>query len=646
MIGMKSWDERARMKGVGMFASKFVGMVIGVLSAGIACAVEKQATELWEVFGSFGKATGTAVQEGDAWRLKGDGYVLETTVETDESGVSWRRSVLRNVSSKNITAHCLMDRFPLDEGELEVYTQRSFWQNESRGCWQPLNTSVAVRNPNMRSCNAVTPMLAVWNGQSGRGRVFHLLTDSAYELSAVRSSVGSDRTAVAVEVGMDARQLAYELKPGESVAFPEVITYEFANKLDLDCHKLHAWWNRHHPGRVPANLYNTWLCRFDKLSVPLLLAQVEKAAALGLDYFVIDAGWFGPKKDWWLVRGDWEERPDGWLGGRMNEISAAARKAGLKFGFWVEAESVMDTARIGKEHPDWVLPGNFYDFTNPEAFASLVEKVTALLKKYEASFLKFDFNQNRAHDPTGRAFTAYNAAYRAFVREIRRRNPGVYIEGCASGGYMMDLGWARDFDSFWLSDNQSPRDGLRIVKETMLRLPPRLIDRWITARSLEKVQPDYRGKDMRLLSADDATWTQVRSFDPSYYDAFTDGGPLGFSCDLTAFSAEHLAHFKAAVAQHRKQGEFWRTAVWRILCDSPDVTVFQSSDEALRDVHVLAFSECPSQSSVRVHPALAPQTDYEVDGKRRPAADLAREGLVVPVGRWSAREVVLKAVKK
>ena len=627
-----------------MFASKFVGMVIGVLSAGIACAVEKQATELWEVFGSFGKATGTAVQEGDAWRLKGDGYVLETTVETDESGVCWRRSVLRNVSSKTITAHCLMDRFPLDEGELEVYTQRSFWQNESRGCWQPLNTSVAVRNPNMRSCNAVTPMLAVWNGQSGRGRVFHLLTDSAYELSAVRSSVGSDRTAVAVEVGMDARQLAYELKPGESVAFPEVITYEFANKLDLDCHKLHAWWNRHHPGRVPANLYNTWLCRFDKLSVPLLLAQVEKAAALGLDYFVIDAGWFGPKKDWWLVRGDWEEQPDGWLGGRMNEISAAARKAGLKFGFWVEAESVMDTARIGKEHPDWVLPGNFYDFTNPEAFASLVEKVTALLKKYEASFLKFDFNQNRAHDPTGRAFTAYNAAYRAFVREIRRRNPGVYIEGCASGGYMMDLGWARDFDGFWLSDNQSPRHGLRIAKETMLRLPPQKIERWIVARTAENLQPDYGGRDARLVATEDATWTHVHSYSPSYVDAFAAGGPYCFSCDLTAFSAEHFNHFRDVVARRRAEGDFWRNAVGRILCDTPNLTVLQYSDPRLSDVRVVAASDVLAQRSVRVYPVLDPAARYRVDGEVRTAADIARDGVRMPIASHEGRELVLKRV--
>lgn len=606
----------------------------------IADAAEaKSATELWDVFGSFGRAQGQAAKDGDAWRLKGDGYVLETKVETDGNGVSHRRSTLKNTSDRPVTACCLMDRFPVDEGELEVYTQCSFWQNESRGRWQPLVTSVVARNPNMRSCNAVAPMLAVWNRQAGRGRVFHLISDAAYEMSAIRSNPFGDRTRVSVEVGMDARQLAYELKPGETVAFPEVISYEFTNKLDLDCHKLHAWWNRRYPGRAPAAIYNTWLCRFDKISVPLLLSQVEKAAALGLDYFVIDAGWFGPKADWGSVRGDWEERPDGWLGGRMGEVSAAARKAGLKFGFWVEAESVVATSRTKKEHPDWVLPGGFYDFTNPAAFAALVDKVTALLKRYEASFLKFDFNQNLDRDPTGKAFAAYNGAYRAFVREIRRRNPGVYIEGCASGGYLMDLGWARDFDSFWLSDNQSPYHGVRIVKETMVRLAPRQIERWITARALSNIQPDSGcGPDHRILASDDGTWCNARTISAAALDGFTMGGPYCFSCDLTAFEDRDLAHFAEVIAERRKDADFWNRAVGRILCDTPTFTVFQYDDGALGDVRIVAIPNRPVQQSIAVHPVLTPGADYQVGDKTLTAAELAEKGVVLKTNGTYSRD--------
>ena len=209
----------------------------------------------------------------------------------------------------------------------------------------------------------------------------------------------------------------------------------------------------------------------------------------------------------------------------------------------------------------------------------------------------------------------------------------------------MDLGWARTFDSFWLSDNQSPEAGLRILKETMLRLPPRYIDRWVAVRSLTNIQPDFRRQDSRLLSTDDATWTHARTFGLSYYDAFADGGSFGLSCDLAALSKDHIAHFKNLIGEKVQQREFWRTAVCRILCDTKDVVVFQNSDVALEEVHLLVIAERPSQRSVCVHPVLDPTQEYEINGVKKSAARLAQDGLVIPVGQWQANETILKVVR-
>ena len=607
-------------------------------------AAKRDAHDLWEMFGTFGSVDGPAELEGNTYRLVHEGYVV-TSVEETDGGVTHRRTVLKNTSKQPITATCLLDRFPLEEGEWEVYTQTGCWENESRGAWQPLNTAVEVRNRSMRTCNGSAPMIAVYNRQTGRGRAYHLLSDTAYELHALRVNHAGNRSRVAVETGMDARQLAYRLAPGEEVALPEVVTYEFTNKLDLDCHRLHAWWNRHYPSRRPAALYNTWLYRFDRIDADELLKQVDRAAVMGFEYFVIDAGWFGPPETWSSVRGDWKELPNGRLRGRMGEISAAARKAGMKFGFWVEAESVTDGCTVAKEHPDWVIPGGLYDFTIPAAYDHLVETVCALLKKYDASFLKFDFNQNLEYDRTGRAFADYNRAYRRFVREIRRRNPGIYIEGCASGGYMMDMGWGRDLDSFWLSDNQSPHEGFRIAKETMLRLAPRQIERWIVARTLKCGQPDCGGNDSRILATEDATWTRAGTYHASYIDSFLAGGTPGFTCDLTAFSPEDFNHFRDYIARFKQDAAFWQTAVGRILCDTGKVTVLQYSDEALTDVRVVVATERVQQSSVRVYPALDPAGVYEVNGAKRTAADIARDGIVVDIGDYTGGGVRLVRVK-
>ena len=627
--------------------------VLRLLAAGASLTVCAAATagtarDRWDVSGSFGVIDGAVTETADGYSSASKSVRVETKVERDANGVELRRSVLRNLSPETVFARCLLDRFAFDGGEYEVYTQVNTWQQESRGLWQPLNTGVEARGDGMRTAYGAAPTLALWNAQSGRGRVFHVLSDSSWEIHARRVPAGGESTRVVVEVGMDGRHLNFPVGKDGEVAFPEILTYEFANRTDLDCHKLHAWWNGRHPRQELPAVYNSWLCRFDKLDADFVLRQVAAAKRIGLDYFVLDAGWFGKKADWWSTRGDWEERPDGALGGRMAEISAAVRKAGMKFGFWVEAESANANAAVVKAHPDWFVRrggGLFLDFRKRAAFDHLLETVCGLLKRYEASYLKFDFNQDGGYDLTGRDFAEYNARYRAFVRAVRERNPGVYIEGCASGGLMMDLGWARDFDSFWLSDNQSPLHGLRIVKDTMLRLPPRMIERWIVARTEAGGQPDYHGKRSRLVATDDATWTNTRSFGRGYFEAFAAGGTLGFSCDLTAFSEDDLNWWREVVARHHRDSRFWSSAVGRVLCDTPSVTAFEYSDAAFDEVRIVVAADRVRQDRTVLFPTLAPSCSYRVGDEVRTAADIAARGVAVPVRNYSGQEVKLVKVR-
>ena len=601
------------------------------------------ARDVWTVFGDFGCMDGEVATTGAGLSHESGGLRVETSDEAGVADVRLRRTVVRNVTDRPLVVSCLLDVFRFDGGDFEVYTQANSWMEESRGAWQPLRTGVLARGGAMRSTSGAAPVLALWNRQTARGHVFHLLSEGAWEMRASFTPFGF----VHVETGYDSLQLCRTLRPGESLALPEVLHYEFTNKADLDCHRLHAWWNARHPGgRLPA-FYNTWLCRFDKLDFDFVLKQVACAKDLGLDYFVVDAGWFGPAKGWTKVRGDWRESPDGALRGRLADLSAAVRAAGLKFGFWLEAEIADAGTEIVREHPEYFRAlgkGRFLDFTRDDARGYLLETVCGLLEKYQASFIKFDFNCDPGYDASGRAFVDYLAGYRRFLREVRARNPGVYLEGCASGGLMMDLGWAREFDSFWPTDNQSPVYGLRIVKETMLRMPPRLVERWITARSAEGLQPDYFGGDSRLLVTEDAWFRDLRSVAPGYVSAFAAGGPVGFSCDLTAFSNAHRAHFREMVAAAKRDEAFWREAVGRVLCDAPGVTALQYSDAALRDVRVQIATERALQSRVAVRPVLDPALVYEHDGRSETGADWMAQGLDVKADFFSATELRFAAV--
>lgn len=576
---------------------------------------------------------------GDGVSREADGLRVETAETTGAAGVTLRRTVVRNVSDRPVTATCLLDVFDFGGGDFEVYTQANTWMNESRGAWQPLHVEVAARGGGMRTSFGAAPVLALWNVQERRGRVFHLLSDAAWEMRASVVPGEGEKTFVRVETGMDSRHLRFALGPGEEVVLPEVVTYAFANKEDLDCHRLHEWWNAEHPSRGIPSIYNSWLCRFDKLDLDFVLKQVECAKELGLDYFVIDAGWFGPAKDWWSVRGDWAERPDGHLGGRLAEVSAAVRAAGMKFGLWLEAEIADGGAEIVRAHPEYfreIRGTRYLDFTRDDAREHLLAAVRSLVEAYGVSFIKFDYNNDPCVDPTGRDFADYNAGYRRFLREVRRRHPGIYLEGCASGGLMMDLGWARDFDSLWLSDNQSPVHGLRIAKETMLRMPPGKIERWTTVRSADGLQPDYFGSDARLLATEDAWWRDMRTVSPDSVAAFAAGGPVGFSCDLTALSDAHRAFFRRMVEERKKDEAFWRGAVGRVLCDTPEVVALQYSDAALRDVRVVVATARSRQKSVTVRPVLDPALGYEHAGRIDSGAAWMERGVDVETGLFTA----------
>ena len=630
---------------------KKLWIVTGAAVLCIAGAAEgaDKTCDNWDVFTDFGIFEGVVRKTENGFAADENGIRVETEENTGAADVTRRRTVVRNMSNKPLAAMRLLDVFRFEGGDFEVYTQANTWMNESRGAWQPLHTCVEARCGGMRTSYGAAPVLALWNRQTGRGRVFHLMSDAMWEMRAAVVPGEQDNASVAVEVGMDSRYLHYVLKPGEMVALPEVVYYDFTNKTDLDCHKLHEWWNENNQCRAVPTIYNTWLCRFDKLSFDFVMKQVKKAEELGLEYFVIDAGWFGAKGSWVALRGDWKELPDGWLGGRLEEIVKAVRESGMKFGLWIEAEVAADTSESFKTHPEYFRRdhgGIYLDFTRADARDHLHYAIDALVGKYGVEFIKFDFNCDAKVDDLRRDFADYNAGYRRFVREVRARHPGIYLEGCASGGLMMDLGWARDFDSFWLSDNQSPVYGLRIAKETMLRLPPSKIERWIAARSATNLQPDYFGNDERLLVTEDAFWREMRSVTLDFVAAFAAGGPVGFSCDLTALSEKHTEHFRKMVAERKKDAAFWGKAVGRVLCDTPEVVILQYSDAALKDVRVVVATGRSRQDRTTVRPVLDVELEYEHEGQRRKGAFWMEHGVDVGTGINGAKELRFAAVDR
>lgn len=612
--------------------------------------------------GSFGEMRGTVQRDGKAISLNTPEYSITCTYEHDAYGVFTRRDLFVNRSDKEMIVNGLKSRFVFEGGEYEVYTQFCNWQTENMGQWQPLVTSVSVGTDCIRDCQNAAPFMALWSAQEQRGVALHLLPESGWSMKATRVGIGGKKTKIVVELGISDYNFAKKLAPGESLELPELICYEVKNKIHLDCYKLHNYLHTRYPRRLMPMMYNTWLYRFDNITFENLSKQIPLAADLGLEYFFIDAGWFGKGKDWFTSVGDWEENQTAGFQGRMLEFANQVRAAGMKFGIWLEPERAHVNSDAVKNHPEYYLPMGadtenlFLDFGNPEAREWMLGVLGGLIEHYGVEYIKDDFNAHDYFDVKQESFISYHKGQREFIKTLRERYPQVYLCSCAGGGMRMELDNYKYFDSTWPSDNESPYTEMEMYRHGILRLPPQAFERWAAIHSITGLEDFYKsfgnscyGSCERLVACADATWTHIDGVMLSYLKGYMTGGPIGFSCDLSLISETVRAEMKAFIAKMKEERAFWMTAVARVLCATKTLDVYQYSDMALNRAVIQVFTNDVLQETCTVHPELDAAKSYRVNGEVRTGAEIQEEGIEITLhSDWADHypmfEVILEAV--
>jgi alpha-galactosidase len=101
-------------------------------------------------------------------------------------------------------------------------------------------------------------------------------------------------------------------------------------------------------------IYNSWEATEFAVTEAGQETLAEKAAALGIDRFVMDDGWFGQRKTDHAGLGDWyvnkEKFPNG-----LKPLIDKVHSLHMDFGLWVEPEMVNPDSDLYRRHPDWVL---------------------------------------------------------------------------------------------------------------------------------------------------------------------------------------------------------------------------------------------------------------------------------------------------
>ena len=234
--------------------------------------------------------------------------------------------------------------------------------------------------------------------------------------------------------------------------------------------------------------YNTWEAVYFDHKPDVLMQMADQAAAIGVERFVLDDGWFPGRRNDRAGLGDWTVDPTIYPQG-LAPLARHVQDLGMEFGLWFEPEMVNPDSDLFRAHPDWVLAAPpapqlsfrhqlVLDFSRADVRAHIHGRIDALLRALPIAYIKWDMNRDLSHPGGADGRMAAHAHVRglyAMLDQLRRAHPGVEIETCASGGGRADLGVLERTDRVWTSDTNDALDRLAIQRGLSTFLPAELM---------------------------------------------------------------------------------------------------------------------------------------------------------------------------
>ena len=378
---------------------------------------------------------------------------------------------------------------------------------------------------------------------------------------------------------------------------------------------------RARPG-LPLVVYDTWFNEEVRMTDERLRAHVPAAAEVGIEVFVVDAGWYetgtppdAPGSDWYAATGSGVDHvgigtwmpdplrfPDG-----MEGLSQAVRDAGMRFGIWFEPERAHVGSWVATERPSWVRSSprsqfRLVDFGHPEARAWALENMSDAIARWHVGWLRWDMNFKAVSvfwedDPRAELEHVYGVW--AVMDELKRRHPDCLLEGCASGGNRLDAEMLMRSDTYWSSDSAGSPDIVRAQIRNARRLLP-----------VQYCGVSFTPHVAPLDDWPDEWWLAPMSGTPVIMDR-----PCTWSPALRERARRHIDAFKGY--RHLLDSRY------RILAngDRPPLRswdAWEFSDEATGEAVLIAFRQ------------RAPEAVRELAGARRWSVQLPQNG----AGAW------------
>jgi alpha-galactosidase len=221
---------------------------------------------------------------------------------------------------------------------------------------------------------------------------FQLLPDRTVDLEAVRGNY-RDGQIIDSNHPYDTIWMQIATVPGDvdamAVTYRDYILRRQAN---------------HQASRSPYIFYNTWGWQernfewnghayLDSMNESRVLEEIELAAQMGVEVFVLDLGWFSDAGDW---KFDPERFPNG-----VAPLREALDRHGMRLGLWIAPKSAAlssdlmdanrDSVEAGDAAPLWETEASLtMNIVNPRYADALVNRLIELVDETDAVYFKWD----------------------------------------------------------------------------------------------------------------------------------------------------------------------------------------------------------------------------------------------------------------
>lgn len=263
---------------------------------------------------------------------------------------------------------------------------------------------------------------------------------------------------VVIKTGQE--KVHFRLMPGETIRTPRMTVLSWTGNTERAINLWRRWYLAHLLPRPDGQPLKPLLAsaatedgeEFTAATEENQLRFIDRFEQYGIrpDVWWIDAGWYPcynaeRERKWWIT-GSWEPDPERFPHG-FKPIADHASQHDTDLLVWFEPERVRPGTRLDTEHPEWLLTAEGKDnrllfLGNPQCRQWLTDQVCRLIENGGIRIYRQDHNfpplehwrQNEAQDRQGINENLHVQGYLAFWDDLLARNPGLWIDSCASGG--------------------------------------------------------------------------------------------------------------------------------------------------------------------------------------------------------------------